>query len=121
MKAAASERCSTSSSEPRIPFGGCSSTVRRLAYVPELPEVETIARTLRPQLIGMTILGADVRWARTVAAPSVRSFKRQIQGQVIRDVGRRAKFLRLQLTDLELLVHLRMSGDLALKNAVSTA
>ena len=85
--------------------------------MPELPEVETIARTLRPQLIGMTILGADVRWARTVAAPSVRSFKRQIQGQVIRDVGRRAKFLRLQLTDLELLVHLRMSGDLALKNA----
>lgn len=84
--------------------------------MPELPEVETIARILRPQLIGMTILDADVRWARTVAAPSVRSFKRQIQGQVIRDVGRRAKFLRLQLTDLELLVHLRMSGDLALKD-----
>ena len=52
----------------------------------------------------------------TVAMPSVRRFKQQIHGQVIRDVGRRAKFLRIQLTDLELLVHLRMSGDLALKN-----
>jgi formamidopyrimidine-DNA glycosylase len=84
--------------------------------MPELPEVETIARTLRPALIGMTILDADVRWARTVAMPSVRRFKQQIQGQVILEVGRRAKFLRLQLSDMELLIHLRMSGDLALKN-----
>lgn len=83
--------------------------------MPELPEVETIARGLRPQLIGMTILNADVRWARTVAMPSARRFKQQIRGQVIREVSRRAKFLRLQLSDLELLIHLRMSGDLALK------
>ncbi len=83
--------------------------------MPELPEVETIARGLRPQLVGMTILEADVRWARTVAMPSVRRFKQQIRGQVIQDVGRRAKFLRIRLSDLELLIHLRMSGDLALK------
>ncbi len=83
--------------------------------MPELPEVETIARTLRPELIGLTITEADVRWARTVAAPSVRRFKQQIQGQVIREVGRRAKFLRLQLSDYELLIHLRMSGDLAFR------
>jgi formamidopyrimidine-DNA glycosylase len=30
-------------------------------------------------------------------------------------VGRRAKFLRLQLSDYELLIHLRMSGDLVFK------
>jgi formamidopyrimidine-DNA glycosylase len=83
--------------------------------MPELPEVETIARNLRPELVGLTITQADVRWARTVAAPSVRRFKQQIQGQVIREVGRRAKFLRLQLSDYELLIHLRMSGDLSLK------
>src|SRR5512146_1181837 len=83
--------------------------------MPELPEVETIARNLRPQLIGMTITDADVRWARTVAMPSVRRFKEQIRGQAVRDVGRRAKFLRIQLSDYELLIHLRMSGDLSLK------
>ena len=83
--------------------------------MPELPEVETIARGLRPELIGMKILAADVRWARTIAMPSVRRFKHLIQGQVIRDVGRRAKFLRIQLSDFELLIHLRMSGDLTLK------
>lgn len=83
--------------------------------MPELPEVETIARNLRPQLVGMTITGADVYWTRTVAMPSVRQFKEQIRGQVIREVGRRAKFLRVGLSDYELLIHLRMSGDVTFK------
>lgn len=85
--------------------------------MPELPEVETIARNLRTELVGLTIMEADVRWARTIAAPSVRRFKQQIQGQVIREVGRRAKFLRLRLSDYELLIHLRMSGDLAFRRS----
>lgn len=83
--------------------------------MPELPEVETIARTLRPQLIGSTILEADLRWARTLAAPSARKFKAQIKGQRIEDVTRRAKFLWLRLSKDHLLIHLRMSGDLHLK------
>ena len=83
--------------------------------MPELPEVETIARTLRPQLIGMKILEADIRWARTVAMPSAKKFKEQIQGQKIVEVSRRAKFLNIQLTAYNLLIHLRMSGDLLVK------
>jgi formamidopyrimidine-DNA glycosylase len=83
--------------------------------MPELPEVETIARALRPQLVGRTILEADLRWARTLAAPSARKFRQQIEGQVIQAVGRRAKFLNLQLEAYNLLIHLRMSGDLLLK------
>ncbi len=83
--------------------------------MPELPEVETIARTLRPDLIGRTIVGANVRWPRTIAFPSVGAFKRQITGQVIRGVTRRAKFLHLQLSSADMLIHLRMSGDLELK------
>ena len=91
--------------------------------MPELPEVETIARTLRPQLIGRKILQADVRWARTVAMPSVKKFREQIKGQKIVAVSRRAKFLNIQLSTLRepqgkaynLLIHLRMSGDLLVK------
>ena len=83
--------------------------------MPELPEVETIARTLRPALVGRQISEADVRWARTIAAPSIRRFKRQIQGQVIEDVSRRAKFLHIRLSKSSLLIHLRMSGDLQLR------
>ena len=80
--------------------------------MPELPEVETITRTLRPALIGKTILSADLRWPRTLAAPSPAAFKKHIKGQRIESISRRAKFLDLQLSDLHLLIHLRMSGEL---------
>ncbi len=85
--------------------------------MPELPEVETIARKLRPHLLGKTIEEAEVRWARTLAFPSTRKFKSQIKGQVIKDVTRRAKFFILQLSDYSLLIHLRMSGDLLIKDS----
>jgi formamidopyrimidine-DNA glycosylase len=85
--------------------------------MPELPEVETISRKLKPDLTGKTILAADLRWPRTLAFPSARKFKKQIQGQRILDVGRRAKFLILHLSDFDLLIHLRMSGDLSLRDS----
>jgi formamidopyrimidine-DNA glycosylase len=83
--------------------------------VPELPEVETIARTLAPALIGRGIVSADVRWSRTIADPSPPRFKRQIRGQIIENVERRAKFLHLRLSGSHLLIHLRMSGDLLIR------
>jgi len=83
--------------------------------MPELPEVETIARSLRPALVGKTILAADLRWERTLAAPSPKKFREQIKGQRIEDTSRRAKYFILQLSSFSFLVHLRMSGDLLLK------
>jgi formamidopyrimidine-DNA glycosylase len=83
--------------------------------MPELPEVETIARNLRPDLLGAEVLDSNVRWARTLATPSVKKFKERIRGQRILEVGRRAKFLYLKLSADSLFVHLRMSGDLFIK------
>ena len=85
--------------------------------MPELPEVETFARQLKPTLVGKKILGADLRWNRTLATPSPKKFKESIQGQKILEVGRRAKFLNIQLKDYSLLIHLRMSGDLLLRDS----
>jgi formamidopyrimidine-DNA glycosylase len=85
--------------------------------MPELPEVESIARRLKPDLVGRTILSAQLFWARTLAFPTQRKFKKQIQGQTIRGVGRRAKFLIVQLSHYSLLIHLRMSGDLFLRDS----
>ena len=85
--------------------------------MPELPEVETFVRQLKPALVGKTILSTDLRWNRTLATPSPRKFKEQIRGQKIIDVGRRAKYLNIQLEDFSLLVHLRMSGDLLIKES----
>ena len=83
--------------------------------MPELPEVETIARKLKPQLIGKTIQDTQLRWHRTLAFPSPRKFRASVKGQQIRDVTRRAKYFILRLTDFNLLIHLRMSGDLLVK------
>jgi formamidopyrimidine-DNA glycosylase len=85
--------------------------------MPELPEVETIARGLRPEIVGREIRGAKLLWSRTLATPSRRKFVSQVVGQRIADVSRRGKFLRLALEPerLELLIHLRMSGDLRLE------
>jgi formamidopyrimidine-DNA glycosylase len=83
--------------------------------MPELPEVETIARALRPQLIGSVIQSADLLWKHTLAAPSPRKFAVRIRGQQVTDVGRRAKFLTIRLSQDWLLVHLRMSGDLLIR------
>ena len=85
--------------------------------MPELPEVETIARKLKPDLIGKTIINADLLWNRTLASPSPKKFKEQIKGQKIIDVARRAKYFILQLSPLSLLIHLRMSGDLLVKDS----
>ena len=85
--------------------------------MPELPEVETIARKLKPDLIGRTILAADLHWSRTLATPSPQKFKEQVKGQEILDVGRRAKYFILHLSAFSLLIHLRMSGDLFIKDS----
>jgi len=85
--------------------------------MPELPEVETIVRKLRPQLLDRIVQEADLRWSRTLAFPSAKKFRGLIKGQEIREVTRRAKFFILRLSDLSLLIHLRMSGDLFIKDS----
>ena len=85
--------------------------------MPELPEVETIARGLKDELIGRTILEAEVLWARTLATPTAKKFREQVRGQKIIGVTRRAKYLIIQLKSYNLLIHLRMSGDLLLRDS----
>ncbi|MCI0518793.1 MAG: bifunctional DNA-formamidopyrimidine glycosylase/DNA-(apurinic or apyrimidinic site) lyase [Chloroflexi bacterium] len=86
--------------------------------MPELPEVECIAAALRqgkegqPPLIGKAVLAAQVLWPRTLQIPSPQEFTARIAGQVIRQIGRRGKFLVFTLDRDTLLLHLRMSGDL---------
>jgi formamidopyrimidine-DNA glycosylase len=85
--------------------------------MPELPEVETIARFMKPQLEGRAIQSALLLWKKTLAMPSPRAFKFRLVGQTILRVDRRAKFLHLQLSRDHLFIHLRMSGDLWIKES----
>ncbi len=82
--------------------------------MPELPEVETVARDLQGWIAGATIVGADVRWDRTIRHPQPpERFVAEIVGATIRRVGRRAKTVLLHLLDGRVMtVALRMTGAL---------
>lgn len=82
--------------------------------MPELPEVEIIARSLAPQLVGRTIRDVErLDWPRMVETPSADRFCQEIKGRRIDSVRRRAKWLLFDLdADRTLAVHLRMSGRL---------
>jgi formamidopyrimidine-DNA glycosylase len=82
--------------------------------MPELPEVETIVRDLRPRLTGRTIAAVSHSdWPSTVAPLDPDHFRRTLEGETITGVTRRAKFILLHLGSGRVLaVHLRMTGAL---------
>jgi formamidopyrimidine-DNA glycosylase len=83
--------------------------------MPELPEVETLARDLRAAVLGRTLTDAWVApdAPRLVQEMPVDTFTAGLRGRRIEDVGRRAKFLLVTLDrGLWWLVHRRMSGNL---------
>jgi formamidopyrimidine-DNA glycosylase len=85
--------------------------------MPELPEVETVARGLRTSLVGRTIVGVEVRWPRSVVPPDPAVFAQRLTDRTIAGVGRRGKWLVIALNGGDtLLVHLRMSGRLVLES-----
>lgn len=82
--------------------------------MPELPEVESVAQSLKPQLTGKRIIGLKFNWPRHVDRPDTEEFRFRISNLKILDVTRRAKFLVIPLENEEtLLIHLRMSGHLS--------
>ncbi len=86
--------------------------------VPELPEVETIARGLRASLVGRTIVGTTVSWPRTVACPPVDEFAARVVGRRVTEITRRGKFVIIGLDQGYLLIHLKMSGRLRVVSPV---
>ena len=81
--------------------------------MPELPEVETVARDLRPRLVGATIVGARSSWARTLRTHTPDAFAEAVAGRRVEAVGRRAKQLVVDLSGgAALTIHLKMTGQL---------
>jgi len=85
--------------------------------MPELPEVETVRRGLIPELQGRLIVKAiqnrpDLRW------PLPERFAERLTGQRVERIGRRGKYLLLELGSREtLIVHLGMSGRFLIHSA----
>ena len=85
--------------------------------MPELPEVETVARGLEA-VVGCRITGVDLLWEGTIGAPEPAAFAERLLGQGIEATGRRGKWIVIDLTGGDtLLVHLRMTGRLLIEPA----
>jgi len=84
--------------------------------VPELPEVETVRRQLRPLVVGRRIVVARFMPQASRLAlwpPDAGALARALEGRRIEDVGRRGKYLLFPLDDGRTwVVHLRMTGSL---------
>ncbi|MCT2537191.1 DNA-formamidopyrimidine glycosylase [Aquibacillus koreensis] len=85
--------------------------------MPELPEVETIRKTLRQLVLNKTIKEVSVFWPKMIKQPDdVEIFKQMLEGQTILEIGRKGKFLLFELTDYILVSHLRMEGKYGVFN-----
>lgn len=81
--------------------------------MPELPEVETIRRQLQRHVAGRVITHASVSDALLVQPESTRRFAASVRGRRIEAVGRRGKYLLLDLDSGDTLaMHLRMTGQI---------
>ena len=79
--------------------------------MPELPEVETVVRTLGPHLVGRTITRAEFR-SRFVTPGDRDALAETLRGRRIESVERRGKFIWMRLDSGHLAVHLGMTGKL---------
>lgn len=82
--------------------------------MPELPEVETIRKTLEALVINKEITKVTVYWTKIIKQPDVDQFKDALRGQTILEIGRRGKFLIFYTNDYALVSHLRMEGKYGL-------
>ena len=80
--------------------------------MPELPEVETTRRGIRPLLLGRRVQAVEVR-QRQLRWTVPEALDHALPGRTIRDVRRRAKYLLLDTEPAAtVLLHLGMSGRL---------
>ncbi len=80
--------------------------------MPELPEVETVRRSLLPFLVGRTIRSVTTVWPRVVEGSTAPRFRRALSGRRVLGLSRRAKYLVVELDRGRLVIHLRMTGKL---------
>jgi formamidopyrimidine-DNA glycosylase len=101
--------------------------------MPELPEVETIVRSLANPatdsdesgqstvltrgIVGRTVQSVSLLWNKSLAFPSTANLEKLIVGRKIMSVDRRGKFILINFDQQVLLIHLRMSGDIRVERS----
>jgi len=81
--------------------------------MPELPEVETIRRTLALHVTGLEIKEVRLIWSSAVCGWENQTFEALVTGRKIKTIDRRGKYLLIRLDeDFTLIAHMRMTGRL---------
>ena len=81
--------------------------------MPELPEVETVRAALEPSLVGRTFEHVEIHDPRLTRPLDPASVAAQLEGERVRFVDRRGKYLIVRFeSGRSLLIHLRMTGSL---------
>ncbi len=85
--------------------------------MPELPEVETVVRTLRPLLLGKVICGVRLERS-TILEPSGTNLSGHLMDRTVTDIFRRGKRIVITVDDIDrFYVHLGMTGRLTFQRA----
>jgi formamidopyrimidine-DNA glycosylase (fpg) len=88
--------------------------------MPELPEVETVRRGLAPSMEGARLERLELRRA-DLRFPFPASFAGMVAGRQIVSLGRRAKYLLIDLEgDITIIAHLGMSGSFRIEQDLSS-
>ncbi|AIO19619.1 Formamidopyrimidine-DNA glycosylase [Candidatus Izimaplasma bacterium HR1] len=85
--------------------------------MPELPEVETVRRTLSNLILGKEIRDIDIFYNKIIRNKTEQEFKDILIGKTIDEIDRYGKYLIFNLGDTSLISHLRMEGKYFIKNA----
>lgn len=80
--------------------------------MPELPEVETIVRDIRPELVGRRILSARLEHDDVLREVSRRGLLAGLRGASVRNVFRRAKHAVIETATRRLVIQPGMTGSL---------
>jgi formamidopyrimidine-DNA glycosylase len=83
--------------------------------MPELPEVETVRKTLKQLVLNKCIDHISIYWPKIIKYPlEIEQFKDALRGETILEIGRRGKFLIFYTDHYTLISHLRMEGKYGL-------
>lgn len=88
--------------------------------MPELPEVETTLRGIKPHILNRKVSAVVVR-NRRLRWPVPAALDSRLAGQTVHGVTRRAKYLLLTLDTGTLILHLGMSGSLRITASATPA
>ncbi|SYV95396.1 DNA-formamidopyrimidine glycosylase, partial [Mycoplasma putrefaciens] len=78
--------------------------------MPELPEVTTVVKVIKPKILNKTILGINIFTPKIVKSDSVDNFQKKVKNQKINKVFNKAKYIVLELNEHVIISHLRMTG-----------